>query len=221
MSLRIPCANGENRERAVSTALAAVRRGDLVLVPMESTYALMTDAFSSRGVSRLRDAKGYDSRMPVPVMIGSKSTVAGVATGLTDSARALMDAYWPGLLTVMVRPQSTLAWELPPDAPLSLRMPLHPLALALLAATGPLVATSANIPGLPAPSDADDAIEQIGKAVFITLDAGDLATADALPSTVVDVTGEIPVMVREGAISLAELRAVCEVGIPGQDQPDK
>jgi tRNA threonylcarbamoyl adenosine modification protein (Sua5/YciO/YrdC/YwlC family) len=214
MSLRIMCANGKDRERAMTAALAAVRRGDLVLVPTESAYALMTDAFSARGVRKLREAKGYDPRMPLPVMVGSKSTVAGVAVGISDVARALMDAFWPGLLTIMVRPQPTLAWDLPSDAPLSLRMPLHPVALALLQASGPLVATTANLPGLPAPTDVDDALGQLGDSLSIELDAGDLADPDGLPSTVLDLTGAMPRVVREGAISLAALRSVCDVEVP-------
>ena len=100
-----------------------------------------------------------------------------------------MDAFWPGALTLLLTPQRTLAWDLPMDAPLAVRMPLHPLALALLLKSGPLVVTSANLPGMSAPADVDDALEQLGDAVGVALDAGDLSDGEALPSTVVDVTG--------------------------------
>jgi L-threonylcarbamoyladenylate synthase len=206
---RIPCADGAHRARAVAAALAAVRRGDLVLIPTESVYAIATDAFSRRGVSAMRDAKGYDESVPLPVMVGARATVAGIAARVPDDARALMDAFWPGSLTLLLSPQPTLAWDLPGDAPLAIRMPLHPVALALLAQSGPLVVTTANQPGIQAPTDVDDAVAQLGDAIGLALDAGDLSGAEQLPSTVVDVTGAQPRVVRIGAIPVEQLRRVC------------
>jgi tRNA threonylcarbamoyl adenosine modification protein (Sua5/YciO/YrdC/YwlC family) len=206
---RIPCADGAHRTRAVAAALAAVRRGDLVLMPTESVYAIATDAFSRRGVSAMREAKGYDESVPLPVMVGARATVSGIASRVPDDARALMDAFWPGSLTLLLTPQPTLAWDLPGDAPLAIRMPLHPVALALLAQSGPLVATTANQPGLQAPVEVDDALAQLGDAIGLALDAGDLSGAEPLPSTVVDVTGAQPRVVRIGAIPVEQLRRVC------------
>lgn len=220
MTLRILCADGTNRERAVAAGLAATRRGDLVLIPTETVYAIATDAFSRRGVAALREAKGYDDQVPLPVLVGARSTVPGVAARVGDDARALMDAFWPGLLTLLLPPQPTLAWDLPNGAPLAVRMPLHPVALALLAASGPLVVTTANLRGLPAPADVDDALAQLGDSVALALDAGDLTDESGLPSTVVDLTGDAPRVVRMGSVSLDALRGACpavldEHGSPG------
>jgi len=214
---RIACADGAHRERAVATALAAVRRGDLVVLPTESVYAIATDAFSRRGVAALREAKGYGEHVPLPVMVGSRSTVAGIAARMNDDARALMEAFWPGPLTVLMTPQPTLAWDLPADAPLAIRMPLHPVALALLERSGPLVVTTANRPGLPAPTEVDDALEQLGDVVSLALDAGSLADVESLPSTVVDVTKSPPVIVRQGALSWERVRAACPHVVAGED----
>jgi L-threonylcarbamoyladenylate synthase len=220
MTLRIECADGRDRDRAITAAKAGVRRGDLVVIPTETVYALATDAFSERGIRAMRLAKGYDDTVPLPVMVGARSTVPGIATGVTDSARALMDAFWPGPLTVMLTPQPTLAWALPPDLAISVRMPLHPVALALLAATGPLVVTTANVPGIPAPTVVDDALSQLGRQVAIALDAGDLTDEDSLPSTVVDATGQVPVVVRVGALPVSELERICAVMLPDAEPPD-
>jgi L-threonylcarbamoyladenylate synthase len=220
MTLRIECVDGANRDRAIATALAAVRRGDLVLMPTESTYAIVTDAFSTRGVALLREVKGYDARMPLPVMVGSRTTIGGIATAVDDDARALIAAFWPGLLTLMLTPQPTLSWSLPDSVPLSVRMPLHPVALALLAATWPLVATSANAPGLPAPTDVDDAVEQLGRRISIALDAGDLSDPESLPSTVVDLTDDPGRIVRVGAVPVEALRRVCPVRFADADESD-
>lgn len=208
MTQRIPCADGAHRERAVSAALAAVRRGDLVIIPTESVYAVATDAFSRRGVDAVRDVKGYDTQVPLPVMVGARSTVAGIAARVPDDARVLMEAFWPGPLTLLLTPQPTLAWDLPPDAPLAVRMPLHPVALALLRQSGPLVVTSANQPGMPAPADVDDAIDQVGPVASLALDAGRLDDA-SLPSTIVDVSDGTPRVVRLGAIGIEELTRAC------------
>jgi len=216
---RIACADGAHRDRAVVAALAAVRRGDLVLIPTEAVYAVATDAFSRRGVASLREAKGYDDQVPLPVMVGARSTVAGIAARITDDARALMDAFWPGPLTLLMSPQATLAWDLPSDAPLAVRMPLHPVALALLDRSGPLAVTSANQPGLPAPADVDDALDQLGEDVSLALDAGDLSLGPALPSTVVDVTGSVPRVVRAGEVPIDRLRRVVPLMTTGDEPP--
>ena len=220
MALRIECAAGRDRDRAIAAAKAAVRRGDLVVLPTESVYGLATDAFSERGVEALREAKGYDETVPLPVMVGARSTVAGIASGVSPDAQALIDAFWPGPLTLILKQQPTLAWALPGDAPLSIRMPLHPVALALLAASGPLVVTTANLPGLPAPTDVDDALTQLGASVSVALDAGDLVSDGALPSTVVDATGDAPRIVRAGAVSIEQLLRVCPSLVSDTGTPD-
>lgn len=212
MTQRIGCRDGAHREHAVVAALAAVRRGDLVILPTESVYAVATDAFSARGVQALRAAKGLDDRSTFAVMVPSAATVAGLAARVSDAARDLMAALWPGLLTVQLSPQPTLAWPLPAQAPVALRMPLHPLTLALLAASGPLVVTTANRPGMPAPVTADEAIAQIGEWVAIALDAGDPPDPDARVSTMVDLTGAEPRIVRAGAVPADAIEAV--LGLP-------
>ena len=206
MTQRIRCADGAVRERAVAAALAAVRRGDLVIVPTESVYALATDAFSSRGIAALRDVKDYDGSVPIPVMVGSRSTVPGIAARIGDDALALMEAFWPGPLTLLLRPQPTLAWDRPAEAPLAVRMPLHPVLLALLGRSGPLAVTAANLRGRPAPTTVDDAVAQSGEAASLALDAGDLGPDPGLASTIVDVTGPVARIVRPGALSEEQLR---------------
>lgn len=220
MTLRISCADGLERERAVAAANAAVKRGDLVVIPTESVYAVAADAFSARGVAALREAKGTDGGVPLPVMVGRRATVSGITARVSDQAQRLIDAFWPGPLTVLLSPQPTLAWDLPRDAPVAVRMPLHPLTLALLERTGPLVVTTANLPGLAAPADVDDALEQLGEAVAVALDAGSLLDESALPSSVVDATGETPVVVRVGALSIEDLRRICPDVRTGLDGPD-
>ncbi|CAB4671836.1 MAG: threonylcarbamoyl-AMP synthase [Actinobacteria bacterium] len=219
--LRLACGTtSENldRPRSLNAATSAARRGDLILVPTESVYALATDPFSSRGIASLRKAKSQSSQVPVPIMVPSAATMSGLAVHVgLPAARALMLNFWPGLLTLLFEPQSTLAWELPRDAPLAARMPLHPLLLELLRATGPLAVTGANVAGMPAATTVDDAVAQFGEAIVLALDVDELgvtpenspADLAATISTVVDLRGAAPEVVRVGAVGIAELRAVC------------
>ncbi len=211
MTQRIACADGEARDRAVAAAAAAARRGDLVVVPTESVYAVVTDAFSARGISRLRAVKEYGPHAPVPVLVGSRSTVGGVASRVPDSARDLMEAFWPGPLTLLLDPQPTLAWDLPAQVPLAVRMPLHPLLLAVLARSGPLAGTTANAPGLGAPTTADDAVDQLGDAIALVLDAGPLGDGDGpgTASTIVDCTSTPARIVRAGALDPVRIARIC------------
>jgi tRNA threonylcarbamoyl adenosine modification protein (Sua5/YciO/YrdC/YwlC family) len=219
MTQRIDCRDGAHRDRAVTAGAAAIRRGDLVIIPTESVYAIAADAFSPTGVSRLRAAKGLDESSSFAVMVPSATTVSGLSSRISDAARDLMTAFWPGLLTLQVPPQPTLAWSLPAQSPVAVRMPLHPLTLALLTVTGPLVVTTANRPGMPAPVTADEAIAQLGEWTAIALDSGDPIAPDALPSTMVDVTGDAYRIVRVGDVSSDAIAAVLGVQPDGSVAP--
>lgn len=199
-------AAGAERERAVAAAASAAKRGDLVLLPTESVYALATDPFSRRGISAIRAAKGLAEHAPLPLMVPGAVTVHGIAAGVTPIVQALMEAFWPGPLTLLLPPQPSLAWDLPAHLPVTVRMPIHPMTLAVLERTGPLIVTAANAPGRPAPETLEAATDQLGECASIAVDVGPLAAGEA--STVVDVTGVIPRVVRPGALSAALLREV-------------
>lgn len=205
--MRLDCTDAARRASAVTAALAACRRGDVVLVPTESSYALATDAFSARGRSAIRAAKQQTQQAPLPVMVPSAFTVQGLAAQVSDSTKALMAAFWPGALTLLLPAQSTLAWDVAAGTPIAIRMPLHPLLLALLEQAGPLVVTAANGPGMDPPSTVDDAATQLGEIWSVALDAGALAPAE--PSTIVDLTGAVPVVRRTGAVRVDDLLAIC------------
>lgn len=196
-------------ERGVGLDLArdAVRRGELVVLPTDTVYGLGTDAFSPEAVAGLLAAKGRGRDMPVPVLIGSPRTLDGIATGLSPTARSLVEAFWPGGLTLVATAQPSLRWDLgDTGGTVAVRMPLHPVAIELLQATGPMGVSSANRSGEPAPTTCDEAVEQLGESVSVYLDAG--PSGEPVASTIVDVTGAAPRLVRLGAVGLEVLREV-------------
>jgi tRNA threonylcarbamoyl adenosine modification protein (Sua5/YciO/YrdC/YwlC family) len=196
-------------ERAIGLEQAAevVRRGELVVLPTDTVYGLGTDAFSPEAVGELLAAKGRGRDMPVPVLVGSPRTLDGIATGLSKRARELVEAFWPGGLTVVARAQPSLRWDLgDTDGTVAVRMPLHPVAIELLQATGPMAVSSANISGKPPATTLDEAIEALGEVVSVYLDGG--PSGDPVPSTIVDVTAPVPRLLRAGAVSTEVLREV-------------
>ncbi len=197
---------GDSAE-GVREAVSALRRGDLAVLPTDTVYGIAADAFSPPAVDRLLAAKGRGRDMPVPVLVGSWRGLDGLADHVTPSMRSLVEAFWPGPLTVIVRAAPSLAWDLGETrGTVAVRMPLHPVALAVLAETGPLAVSSANRTGMPPATTAAEALEQLGSSVAVYLEGG--SSGDAVPSTIVDLTGEHPQVRRAGALALEDLQAV-------------
>jgi tRNA threonylcarbamoyl adenosine modification protein (Sua5/YciO/YrdC/YwlC family) len=214
MSRRYDCTGTEGREHSISAAVEAIRKGELVVLPTDTVYGIAADAFSPQAVTRLLAAKGRGRDMPVPVLIGSWRAARALTDDLSTEAEELIAAFWPGPLTLVVKQSNGLAWDLgDAHGTVAIRMPLHPVALDLLAESGPLAVSSANRTGSPAPTSADDAEAQLGVSVAVYLDAG--ATGGSLASTIVDVTGARPQVLREGAVSQAQIDEVL-AGEPGE-----
>jgi L-threonylcarbamoyladenylate synthase len=195
------------REAGLAAATTAIRSGELVVLPTDTVYGLAADAFDPVAVRRLLDAKGRGRDMPPPVLVGSAATLEALGSAVPSWARVLVEHYWPGPLTVVVREQSSLQWDLGETrGTVAVRMPHDPVALELLARTGPLAVSSANSTGKPAATDADQATSMLGGYVAVVLDGG--PTVDDRPSTIVDCTGAQPRVLRVGAVPVAELRSV-------------
>ncbi len=208
-SERYPTTTAEERESAIEAATLAVQRGDLVVIPTDTVYGMAADAFDPDAVLDLLEAKGRTRTMPPPVLVSSPSTVDALATDIPAYARALVEAFWPGPLTVVLRQQGSLQWDLGDTrSTVALRMPDHEIAREILERTGPLAVSSANTTGLPAATNAGAAEEMLGDAVAVVVDAGESPVGEA--STIVDATGAQGRVLRLGAISLDRLNEVLE-----------
>ncbi|PNE38934.1 MULTISPECIES: L-threonylcarbamoyladenylate synthase [Streptomyces] len=207
MARRYDCSDATDRATGLREAASAVRRGELVVLPTDTVYGIGADAFSPEAVVDLLEAKGRGRGMPSPVLVGSPNTLHGLVTEFSEQAWELVDAFWPGALTLVAKHQPSLTWDLGETrGTVAVRMPLHPVAIELLTEFGPMAVSSANLTGHPSPQDCDAAQEMLGDSVSVYLDAG--PTPAAVPSSIVDVTGKVPVLLREGAISAEELRKV-------------
>ena len=207
MALFYDCNDASVRGAALASAAHCVASGQLVVLPTDTVYGIGADAFDSTAVADLLAAKGRGRDMPVPVLVGSWTTIEGLAGSVSQRTWDLIEAFWPGGLTLVVDEAASLAWDLG-DArgTVAVRMPLHPVAIELLEQTGPMAVSSANRSGSPPALTAAEAQDQLGDDVAVYLDGGPAKTGVA--STIVDVTGEIPRVLRAGAIDADTLRTV-------------
>ena len=219
MSRSYDCSEPMERTRGIAEAVSAVRRGELIVLPTDTVYGVGADAFTPAAVNALLDAKGRGRDMPAPVLVGTVRAAQALIEDFGTYGQDLVDEFWPGALTLVCRANSTLAWDLgDAKGTVAIRMPLHQLTLELLKETGPLAVSSANRSGAPPARTSGDAEAQLGESIEVYLDDG--ASGDAEPSSIVDLTGAVPRLLRAGAISEDRLREVCGVLLSDDDEPE-
>lgn len=213
MSIVYDCSDPDSRAAGLTAARTTLKSGRLAVIPTDTVYGLAADAFDSGAVADLLAAKRRGRDMPVPVLVGSWNTIDGLVFSVSQQARDLIRAFWPGGLSLVVQQAPSLAWDLG-DArgTVMLRMPLHPVALELLREVGPLAVSSANVSGQPAATTVQEARDQLGELVGVYLDGG---PADhGVPSTIVDLTADSPRILREGAVTAEQVGEVLGIA-PG------
>lgn len=201
------CADADQRAAGIAAAIDAVRSGRLTVLPTDTVYGIGADAFNAAGVTALLAAKRRGREMPVGVLVGSWNSIDGLALVVPDTARELIRAFWPGALSIIVTQAPSLQWDLgEAQGTVMVRMPLHPVALEVLTSVGPMAVSSANVSGGAPAVDAAEARRQLGEAVDVYLDAGPAEQGEA--STIVDLTGPAPRIVRAGPVSAEQIGAV-------------
>jgi tRNA threonylcarbamoyl adenosine modification protein (Sua5/YciO/YrdC/YwlC family) len=204
------CADPDQRSEGIVAAVSAVKGGRLVVLPTDTVYGIGADSFDNIAVAALLSAKGRGRDMPVPVLVGSWHTIDGLAYAVPHVARELIEAFWPGALSLVVSQAPSLQWDLgDAHSTVMLRMPLHPVAIELLREVGPMAVSSANISGRPPAVTVEDARGQLGDLVEVYLDGGSAEQQAA--STIVDVTGAAPRILRAGPVSAEDIAKVLGV----------
>ncbi|MFF5260900.1 L-threonylcarbamoyladenylate synthase [Actinomadura viridis] len=219
MSRRYDCSEPMERTRGIAEAVSAARRGELIVLPTDTVYGIGADAFTPSAVTALLDAKGRGREMPPPVLVGSVRAATALVEDLGTYGQDLIDEFWPGALTLVCRANQNLLWDLgETKGTVAVRMPMHELAVELLKETGPLAVSSANLSGQPPARTAAEAEKMLGDSVSVYLDGGPSGHAE--PSTIVDLTGSIPRLLRAGAVSAEKIRAVVGVLLTDEDDQD-
>jgi len=200
------CVDPMERGRALTSAASTIKAGGLVVFPTESAYVVGTDAFSPTATDGIRTLRGIGLETPLQVLVKSAAVMDGVASIASDQARELAAAFWPGALTLIVPKSPSIHWQIGgDDRYVQLRVPLHPVALELVAETGPVVTSVAKKPGGPAVTRAQDATD-LEQEVTIFLDYQELEPAPR--STIVDCTGDRVSILRPGSVTAEQLAEV-------------
>lgn len=201
----------------LDTAIDILREGGLVVFPTDTVYGVAALARDAAAVAAIYRAKQRPSNMPIPVMVGDPMAVSEIAIP-APGFRDLADAFWPGPLTIILPRRATL-----PDIvtaggdTVALRVPDHPLVLALLRVLNePLAVTSANRSGHPPALTADDARVQLDGRVEAIIDGG--PAPGGLPSTIIDLTRTPPQILRRGPVTEAQIRAILANNQPNQSE---
>ncbi|HWG73275.1 MAG TPA: L-threonylcarbamoyladenylate synthase [Acidimicrobiales bacterium] len=211
----VPASGDPPPAAAISAAVEALSGGDIVGVPTDTVYGLAADPFRSGATDRLFRAKGRPRNIELPVLVANETQAAELTVAVPEVARRLMARYWPGPLTLVLPRRPDLAADLgEDDATVGIRCPDHPVPLAICEVLGPVATTSANRHGDAPLTTACDLVDAFGALVELVLDAG---VCNNPPSTVVDATGDKPRLLREGALTWADVLAAADGRSPAID----
>jgi len=191
-------------DESIQTALEILQRGGLVAFPTDTVYGVGALAFDGKAVESIYTAKDRPIEKAIPVLIGDADDMEKIGMDIPHIAYQLAARFWPGPLTCIVPKKPTLPESVSATDTVGVRVPNHEVARALLRAAGPMAVTSANISGQPSPSTAQGVLAQLGGRIDLILDGG--TTLGGVPSTLVDCTGEEIRVLRQGPISLEEIK---------------
>lgn len=189
---------------AIEQALNILNRGGLVAFPTDTVYGVGSLVFDGKAVESIYVAKDRPIEKAIPVLIADAADMEKVGIDIPDMAHQLAARFWPGPLTCVIPKQPTLPEAVSATATVGVRVPDHEVARTLLRAAGPMAVTSANISGQPSPSTAEEVFAQLGGRIDLIIDGG--KTPGGVPSTVVDCTSSEIKMLREGPITLEQIK---------------
>ena len=192
--------------QAISLALRILRAGGLVAFPTDTVYGVGALAFGQAAIEAIYVAKDRPLEKAIPILIGDVEDLEKVAVDIPMAARRLAARFWPGPLTIILPKRADLPPAVSATATVGVRVPDHSVARALLRAAGPMAVTSANLSGRESPRSAGEVMAQLGGRIPLILDGGE--TPGGVPSTVVDVTGVEPVILRPGPVTLEQINSV-------------
>lgn len=189
--------------QAIQQAHATLLRGSLVAFPTDTVYGLGALVHNPTGIEQLYVVKGRQIDKAIPILLSDVSQLSQVAAQVDSRIMRLAERFWPGPLTLVVPRHPSLPEALSPYPTVGVRIPDHPLALALLQQTGPLATTSANLSNQPSATTAQQVLQQLSGRIPLILDGG--RTPGGVSSTVVDCSGAELVILRPGPLSLDQL----------------
>ncbi len=195
-------------QKQIEQGVVILRRGGLVAYPTDTVYGLGAAINMPQAVRRVYAAKGRSSRLALPLLVADVSQISEVAATVPEAAKCFIENFMPGALTLVLYKSKAVPDEVAAGETVAVRIPDHPVPVALIKGLGkPIIGTSANLSGQPSALTAQEVEDQLGNRIDFVIDGG--KCPGGKESTIVDLTGRTPVVIREGAIPLEQLRRVC------------
>jgi L-threonylcarbamoyladenylate synthase len=195
------------RENGIKAAKEALQAGRAVVFPTDTSYAIAVNGLDEKAVQLLWSIKKQENKTPLTIFIANISLLNKIASGISDDLKTKLLHFWPGSLTFILKGLNNLVWnkEITPNV-VSVRMPLHPVAHEIMGLDLVLATSSPNKAGLLMGKNISEIKEQFGNEIAVYLDAGELTAAT--PSSILDLTTELPVLVRAGSVTLEDIASV-------------
>lgn len=195
-----------NQSSAISEAIKVLSKDGLIVFPTDTLYGLACSPHSEVALKKIYAAKHRNPTKAIPILIGRIEHLREIVTSIPDEAQSLIDAYWPGKLTLVLPKQKKLSRLLSATDTIAVRMPAHPFAQALLQSSSPLAVTSANLSDHKNHAFPEEILSELGEDIGLFIDGGKLEST--IPSTIVDCSVQPPKVLREGAISKEDIQAL-------------
>lgn len=200
-------------EKQIELAVEVLKSGGIIAFPTDTVYGLGADPSNEKAVDKVYRVKKRPRALPLPLLLAEKSELTKVACIVPDIAWRLAERFLPGGLTLVLPKGARVPEAVTAGGDtVAVRIPDHYIATAIIRGLGtPLVGTSANVSGKPSPVTAQGVYEQLGDEVDLIIDGG--RSPGGVESTVIDLSGDVPVIVREGAVPQGEIERVCGFSI--------
>ncbi len=192
----------------IKEAVSFLKGGKVIAFPTDTVYGIAVDVFNDLAVEKIFEIKGRNTNKPLQVLIAKKDDLNSIVKGFTKVLDILISEFWPGPLTIVVPARADFPMRVRCGLEnVGIRMPSNPIAMKIISAFGsPIAASSANISGMPDPKDAEDVIKNLGDKVDLIIDGGQ--TTDNIPSTVIDISVDPPIILRQGKLSESDINRI-------------
>jgi L-threonylcarbamoyladenylate synthase len=196
----------------IEKGISILKQGGIIAYPTDTVYGLGACAYIPAAVERIYTVKERPLNMPLPLLLADEAQITEIAADIPPAARLLIDKFLPGALTLVLHKSPNIPEIVGVGSTVAVRIPAHPVPVVLIKGLGtPLIGTSANLSGKPGVLTAEEVKLQLGDRVDLIIDGG--KCPGGIESTVVDVTGKKPVLLREGAIPAEEIERVCDISL--------
>jgi L-threonylcarbamoyladenylate synthase len=203
--------------RQIERAAEIVKGGGVIAFPTDTVYGLGANPFVDEAVARIYKIKGRARHLPLPILLAAESQLTSIIASVSELARLFIKHFWPGGLTLVLPRAASFPANITASDNVAIRMPDHEVTLAIIRKAGvPIIGTSANLSNQPSALTAEEVQAQLGNAVDLIIDGG--RCPGGVESTVVDLTGKFPVILRQGAVTEEEIMKVYRESLKGVDK---